>query len=307
MRTIIIMAGILLATIATAQIGINNPNPDTSAVLDMKFKSSPKGVLVPRMDSLQRQSIQQPGDGLLVYDRQYKHFFFYDTATSSWKALHPWTFDPDHNPSVYILQNVGIGTSNPTEQLEVNGNTKTDTLKSNAVRTGELIVPGFPINALVPAGIITMWSGTIASIPNGWVLCDGQNGTPDLRSRFIVGACCDGPIVPSGQYIPGQTGGSNSVTLSASNLPPHTHNFSGNTNTDGAHTHVFKGNDVPSNNYNGVARAQGSWNFTADVNGTQGTHNHAFSGVTNNGNGLSGQAHENRPPYYALAFIMKLP
>jgi hypothetical protein len=40
----------------------------------------------------------------------------------------------------------------------------------------------------VPSGAIVMWSGTVASIPQGWLLCDGQNGTPDLRDRFIKGA-----------------------------------------------------------------------------------------------------------------------
>jgi len=44
-----------------------------------------------------------------------------------------------------------------------------------------------------------MWKGTVGTIPSGWVLCDGNNGTPDLRSRFIVGA--------GGSYTPGDTGG----------------------------------------------------------------------------------------------------
>ena len=42
--------------------------------------------------------------------------------------------------------------------------------------------------AAVPTGVIVMWSGSIASIPSGWYLCNGSNGTPDLRNRFVVGA-----------------------------------------------------------------------------------------------------------------------
>ena len=57
----------------------------------------------------------------------------------------------------------------------------------------------------IPAGIITMWSGAINAIPDGWALCNGENGTPDLRDRFIVGAGND--------YVVGGTGGSSEVTL----------------------------------------------------------------------------------------------
>jgi hypothetical protein len=58
--------------------------------------------------------------------------------------------------------------------------------------------------AALPTGIIVMWSGAIANIPSGWVLCDGTNGTPDLRDKFVKG-------VPAGQN-PGGTGGSNTHT-----------------------------------------------------------------------------------------------
>jgi hypothetical protein len=72
----------------------------------------------------------------------------------------------------------------------------------------------------VPIGSIIMWSGTeeaAALIPNNWKLCDGTNGTPDLRNRFIVGA--------GDQYDIGDTGGSQSLTLTAENLPEHSHEF----------------------------------------------------------------------------------
>lgn len=60
-------------------------------------------------------------------------------------------------------------------------------------------------------GIIVMWSGSTSDIPNGWVLCDGAGSTPDLRDRFIVGA--------GNSYSVGNTGGSNGVTLTESQIP----------------------------------------------------------------------------------------
>lgn len=309
MRSIITLIAVAIGLVSYAQIGINNPNPDTTSVLDMKFTGNPKGVLVPRVNSLQRQSISNPGNGLLVFDTQYKQFFFYDQSITKWMAINPWDFQPDHTPSIYVqTRSVGIGTNAPSEKLEVNGNIKADTIKVKGTLTNQINVPGFPTNALVPAGIIVMWSGNPSNIPNGWALCDGNNGTPDLQARFIVGACCDsGSFVPGGMYAAKTTGGSNQVSLSPNQLPAHSHNFSGNTNVDGHHTHTFSGNDIPTNSFNGVARAQGNWNFTADVPGAQGQHSHAFSGTTGGGIGLSGQSHENRPPFLALAYIMKLP
>ena len=77
----------------------------------------------------------------------------------------------------------------------------------------------------VPNGAIIMWSGTVATIPDGFSLCDGSNGTPDLRNRFVVGA--------GSTYAVGATGGSSATaqvgdveagpqeTVSTSALPPY--------------------------------------------------------------------------------------
>ena len=67
----------------------------------------------------------------------------------------------------------------------------------------------------VPSGCILMWSGPTSTIPNGWHLCDGSNGTPDLRNRFIVGA--------GSTYGTGDTGGTNSVQLTLNQIPSRTH------------------------------------------------------------------------------------
>jgi len=70
----------------------------------------------------------------------------------------------------------------------------------------------------IPAGAIIMWSGTIAAIPSGWQLCDGTNGSPDLRARFVRGA-------PAGQN-PGGTGGEDFHNLTIAEMPAHKHTTS---------------------------------------------------------------------------------
>jgi microcystin-dependent protein len=146
----------------------------------------------------------------------------------------------------------------------------------------------------MPSGGIIMWSGSIASIPSGWFLCNGSNGTPDLRNRFIVGA--------GSSYGVGVTGGADSVTLATSQIPSHSHSFSGTTNTTGAHQHNVPhegGSATAGPNLAGSSQTP-NFNTLTDV---QGNHAHTFSGTTSSVG--SNGAHENRPPYYALAYIMK--
>ena len=130
-------------------------------------------------------------------------------------------------------------------------------------------------DASLPSGGIIMWSGSIDSVPAGWVLCDGQNGTPQLQNRFIVGA---GPGSTS-FYAPGDTGGLANVALTVAQMPPHKHD----TTIDGNHVRDHDG---------------------ADTFPHGGAGNHRSSTFTMSNAG-GGELHENRPPYYALAYIMK--
>jgi len=150
---------------------------------------------------------------------------------------------------------------------------------------------------IVPSGLIAMWSGSVDNIPSGWALCDGSNGTPDLRDRFIVGA--------GGSYNVGDTGGANTVTLNTSQIPSHSHG-SGTltTHTAGLHRHRY-----PALEEFAKVSGPGTIEFvnvgvTTGNTTEDGEHKHTISGSTSNTGG--GQAHENRPPYYALAYIMKL-
>lgn len=146
---------------------------------------------------------------------------------------------------------------------------------------------------VMPIGGIIMWSGSLANIPTGWALCNGANGTPNLEDRFIVGA--------GGSYNIGATGGSKDVTLNEAQIPAHKH--SGTTSSGGNHRHGYSiredeygsGNGASLSNTSGTN--EGLRSFFTDY---AGTHTHSFTTGEQGG----GQAHENRPPYYALAFIM---
>ena len=186
-----------------------------------------------------------------------------------------------------------VGGSESTWGTSLNVNwTALDTLLGGVTQSEFALLSGQ--TSLVPAGVILLWSGSIASIPSGWNLCDGTNGTPDLRNRFVVAA--------GDTYAVGATGGADSVTLDASQMPAHTHTFSGSTNTTGAHTHT-----VPNGNSGGastvILNGNARSNDTNTSTSSAGDHSHTFSGTTASTGG--GGSHENRPPYYALAYIQK--
>ena len=156
--------------------------------------------------------------------------------------------------------------------------------------------------------MIILWSGSTGNIPSGFVLCNGSNSTPDLRDRFVVGA--------GSSYNPGSTGGSNSVTLSTTQIPSHNHttpnhrhSFSGSTNND-THSHTWDRQDAANDQgYRPWPASNNDCRRTTANTGND-THNHSFSGNTGYHQGTttstgSGSSHENRPPYYALCYIMK--
>lgn len=164
-----------------------------------------------------------------------------------------------------------IGTISPEAKLHV-----TETIKAK-----KIVADG-----AVFTGMILMWSGAANQIPTGWVLCNGQNRTPDLRNRFLVGA--------GDKYSVGNTGGADSVTLSVDQMPSHTHDI-----TDNGHKHttnIYSQTGRSDNANDRNVRVPDNVIIESSTNKT---------GISINPKG-GGQAHENKPPYYALCFIMKV-
>lgn len=252
-------------------VGIGIANPDASAVLQVQPPANNKGLLIPRLTILQRNSITSPAEGLLVYvidpappsAPSVEGFYFSNAGT--WYPLSGWV--------------KGVGTNNVS-------------LAGNASITGTVSAANYALNATgngpMPQGGIIMWSGSIASIPTGWALCNGQPGTPDLRDRFIVGA--------GSSYAPGVTGGANTVALTTAEMPSHGHPMA----TSGNHEHSYMA-PLTSGSHpggsNGYDRPNG---IEPGVTANDGSHTHPI------GSTGGGSAHENRPPYYALAYIIKL-
>ena len=153
-------------------------------------------------------------------------------------------------------------------------------------------------------GVIMAFSGTFDT--NGypidkstgnaditWHLCDGTNGTPDLRGRFILGV--------SASHDTGTTGGEEETELSIANLPPHS--FSGTTSDDGLHSHMVNGGyDETSSEQYDYFRTQRNTIVNNRLTSVDGLHHHTF--ITNTLG--EGQPHNNMPPYYTLSYIMKL-
>lgn len=190
------------------------------------------------------------------------------------------------------------------------------------------LFPQVNISKILPRGLIVMWSGAIVDIPTGWLLCNGSNGTPDLRNKFVLGA--------GSNYGVGATGGSQTVRLTTAQIPSHNHGASTSTTTsitnnlsvdsNGEHSHEISSGPLNGQwgtvgayrTGSGTSYAATAWvpgdgssgNVSTDL---AGSHIHTLSGSisasssssTSIGSTGSGQAHENMPPYYALCYSMK--
>lgn len=189
------------------------------------------------------------------------------------------------------------------------------------------------IDQQMPQGGIILWSGAANNVPAGWALCDGQNNTPDLRDKFIVGA--------GSAYQPGDAGGAATVQLTTNELPAHTHSVTGTAASAGNHTHgdtfavdsveahKHTVHSVPADNGHFVItsanNSDGQNLFGVSTIGSEeapvdsaGAHTHTLSGSVSPGGSHShtvsgtaasvgsGAAFSILPPYYALCFIMKL-
>lgn len=170
--------------------------------------------------------------------------------------------------------------------------------------------------AFIPVGGIIMWSGSLPSLPSNWQICDGTNGTPNLRDRFIVGA--------GSGYSVGSSGGSASINLQ------HNHTLSTGQSTTASHTHTQgvtgAGSSHRHSGTTSVTAATMNQLLTGGTPLGAYTHSHTFYTAyesvhthTNVSTGSDGEhlhssgtdnqlstVQDIRPPYYALAFIMRM-
>jgi hypothetical protein len=181
------------------------------------------------------------------------------------------------------------GTLTSSGTLAVTGGV---TLDGSAGTTGQVLVSAGSGNtptwgASFVAGMIMMWSGSVATIPTGWVICDGSNSTPDLRNRFVIGA--------GSTYAVAATGGSADAIVVS-----HTHTAT-SVVTDPTHNHSFNA---------GLSAGSGGFPVTGSDSGT--TYSNIIQSkvtditvATTNASAGSSGTNANLPPYYALAYIMK--
>ena len=166
------------------------------------------------------------------------------------------------------------------------------------------------VRDIIPSGIITMWSGSIATIPAGWALCNGQNGTPNLIDRFV--------IMAGSTYNVGSIGGSKDAIVVSHTHTQAAHNHTATTDSSGAHTHSLVGTRSDGYTYYGATKfyttsSSGPISSTDALKDTgvlsSGAHTHSLTTTTVtpaiNSTGSDG-TNANLPPYYALAYIMKL-
>ena len=136
-----------------------------------------------------------------------------------------------------------------------------------------------------PSGGIIMWNGSVASIPAGWYLCNGSNGTPDLRNRFVVGA--------GSTYAVAATGGSADAIVVS-----HSHSASSSVSDPGHnHTIGFQNHTIDQNAGSSALSKQGTSNTSTQTTGIS-----VSTSISSTG---SSGTNANLPPYYALCYIMK--
>ena len=210
-----------------------------------------------------------------------------DTAMASHKARHTTGGD-----DALTAANIGAAAASHTHApANITPQGTGSTLDADTLDGSHLsAVITAAVAAALPSGLILLWHGSSASIPSGWVLCDGNNGTPNLRDKFIVGA--------GTTYAVNDTGGEATHTLTTGEMPAHAHG--GTTGNELAHTHSY---NFPSTAVQGAAGTDinsYAWpSGNSQTSGAGSAHAHEIMSAG------SGTAHENRPPYYALCYIMK--
>lgn len=250
-------------------------------------------------------------DGTPVPDGQYAVVFnIYDVSTVG-TPLWTETWNLSTTPIVTGNGNFNamLGTHNPipisffndhpTAYLGIKVGNDSEMLPRQRISS---VAYAFTAGTGVPKGAIIMWSGAIDQIPEGWALCDGTNGTPDLRDRFVIGA--------GSGYAVAATGGEATHILTVSEMSSHTHIQNAHTHVQNAHNHnngiyqyLLKSDGIETNSDTDSTAGEPNIKRMGAIKSATATNQNATATNQNTGGGA---AHNNMPPYYALAFIMKL-
>jgi microcystin-dependent protein len=181
------------------------------------------------------------------------------------------------------------------QDLTVNNSLTTGNLKiTNGATVGTVNLVD-ALKMLVPKGAIIMWSGS--QVPAGWALCDGNNGTPDLRGRFVLGSGNGNGLTPRGL---GQSGGKETQQLSTRELPAHSHGV-----YDPGHYHTWSGSRQ-------LAGTDDNNNTSEFSKGDRSTADTVVKNTDQKGSNISiystgdGQPFDSMPPFYVLSYIMKI-
>jgi len=169
-----------------------------------------------------------------------------------------------YTPTVF---NEGIAPGISAEELNKLGTQYAQAVADAGTAADEKIAIHAALATHLVSGLIIMWYGLIASIPSGWVICDGNNSTPNLLAKFVEG-------VATAVTNPGAVGGEATHALSEAEMP--------------AHTHPSAASSTPQQS----------------VDRGEGLSSAAMKGSATGSTG-SGNAHENKPPFYDIAFLMK--
>jgi microcystin-dependent protein len=217
----------------------------------------------------------------------------------AWEALYAiHNMDLDENQVTYrVIRYECL----PTFEVPINWilvAVMNDDDKSLKLGTGITIAPGASVThgCPLPCGTIMMWSGQAADIPTGWAVCDGTNGTPDLRGRFILGS---GQGAGLTSRIINNSGGRETITLTTTEMPSHSHTI-----TDPGHSHTW----TASRQLQGIDDSNYSSELSKGDKSTADTMSKTTTSATTGlslGNTGSGGAFDIMPPFFVLIYIMK--
>lgn len=359
----LLVGALTCSSLAFGQVGIGNPSPDSTSVLDLT-NSNNKGLVLPPATSPASFSTSSTL-GMTYFSGD--HVFY--KRSDGYNALSPWKYKFAGNSSEDVYYNspgrIGIGSADitvrPQAPLQIETDSSISLSSNGAFMIGTTLNANLAINSreiqsrsggsaaplkinedggdvtfgnapspvdveisgkskelhqpsgnyvdLVPRGTIVMWFGTASDVPEGWAICDGgsygrsdNNGsisTPDLSGKFVVGAGTNG----TSNYTAHDVGGQDSVALTTPELAAHQHYISLGTSGVGNHSHGM-GGSFYQHDGNGSGGDNGFQTSGNDHTRDAGAHSHSVNG--NSQSTGSGDAHENRPEFHALVYIMKL-